>query len=175
MPRKDQRALAPLAPGPLVKRARVHVVVGGLAHILLEHQLPVERVQHHVGSAGEEDLARHVVDARALDGAREREAAEEREPVEVPEEGDAVLRGGEDRAEGFGDGERGDGGFVAKEGRARVQFDGLAGGRVDRVDGDDAVFAGGDEGFGVGEGEGGDLADVEILKEAGGLGRGRLV
>jgi hypothetical protein len=37
------------------------------------------------------------------------------------------------------------------------------------VDGHDAVFAGGDEGFGVGEGEGRDLADMEVLEEAGGL------
>jgi hypothetical protein len=41
---------------------------------------------------------------------------------------------------------------------------------LDRVDGYDAVFAGCDEGFGVGENEGGDLADVQVLEEAGGLG-----
>ncbi len=64
-----------------------------------------------------------------------------------------------------------DGGLVAEEGGAELEFyEGLAGGGLDRVDGYDAVFAGGDEGFGVGESEGGDLADVQVLEEAGGLG-----
>jgi hypothetical protein len=61
---------------------------------------------------------------------------------------------------------------VAKQGGAEGQFDeGLARGRVDGVDGYDAVFAGCDEGFGIGENEGGDLANVQVFKVAGGLAR----
>lgn len=133
MPRKNKLILQPLVPAvrPLVKRTAVHKVLDGLlvradAHVLVEDQLAVERVQQHVLPAAEHHVARDVVDLGALDGpaaaaaataargAREGQLADEVEAVEVPEEGDAILGDGEDGAEGFGDGYVGDGGLVAE-------------------------------------------------------------
>ncbi len=187
MAREHELVLEPLAAAcrSLVERTRMYKVLGrrrrrrrgrfvlggGAADVLVEDELAVEGIQQNVLPRAEHHVAGRVVDPGALDGPREGQLADELEAVEVPEEGDAVLRDGEDRAEGLGHGDVSDGGLVSEEGGPQVQLDErLARRGLHCVDRHDAVFACCDERFGVGEGERRDLADVQVLEETGGLG-----
>ncbi len=140
-------------------------------YVLVEDKIAVERVEYDVGSAAEHDFACYVVYSCAFYWSCEGEFPGEFEAVEVPEQGDSILRDGDECAECFGYGDVGDWCFVAEERGAWVQLNWFPYCRVNGVDRYDTVLACSDERFGIGKDQGRDLPNVKVLKDTGRLER----
>lgn len=161
---KYEIVLKPLVVGPLVKRARVHKIVDLGTYVLVQDQGPVDAVKNHVRAATEHDLARHIVDRRALHLPSKGQFANELESVEIPQEGLAVRGDGDEGAESFGHGNDVYWRLVPEKRRPGEEIYRPAWCRLHGVDGDDTVFAGSDESLGARKCDAGNLSDMEILK-----------
>lgn len=173
VPREDELVLEPFVARAFVKSACVHEVVRLHAHVLVENERPVDGVEHHVRSAAEHDVASHVVDRGALDPSCEGQFPDKFEPVEVPYERLSISRDRHERAECFGHGDGGNRCLVPEQAGAGKEFDRSAGRCLYGKHGNNTILPCRDERLGVGEGDAGDLSDMEVLKQTGELRRVR--